>query len=157
MTVWERRDLPVLRALATSDDENLRNGYLHLSTLSDSEPLGLDLTAGEFHDAILTLGDAGYVEASRGYEGGPGVLFTHLRVTGRGQQALGEWPLFDEIASPETLALLLERLAEEAPSDEEAGNLRRAAKYTRSVGTASLRAVVVSALSQLARAGMGLG
>ena len=31
MTVWERRDLPVLRALATSDDDHVRSGYLHRS------------------------------------------------------------------------------------------------------------------------------
>jgi hypothetical protein len=30
MTVWERRDLPVLQALATSD-QHLRHGFLGLS------------------------------------------------------------------------------------------------------------------------------
>lgn len=154
MTVWERRDLSVLQALATSD-EHLLHGFLHLS-VRDENPLGLDLTAGDVHDAVLTLGDIGYVDAVT-YETGPGAMFTQLRVTGRGQQALGEWPSFDEIASPETLALLLERLAEEAPSDEEADNLRRAARYARSVGAASLRAVAVGTLSQLAKLGLGLG
>ena len=65
-------------------------------------------------------------------------MITHFQVTGRGQQALGEWPLFDQIASPETLALLLERLAEEAPSDEEANNLRKAATYARSLAAGKL-------------------
>ncbi len=51
MTVWERRDLPVLRALATSDDQNLQNGFLSVA----DNPLGLDLTAGEIHDAIFAL------------------------------------------------------------------------------------------------------
>jgi hypothetical protein len=31
MTVWERRDLPVLQALATRDDEHVRHGVLHLT------------------------------------------------------------------------------------------------------------------------------
>jgi hypothetical protein len=153
VTVWERRDLPVLRALASSDDDNLRHGFLDLT---NDNPLGLELDAGEIHDAILALGDAGYVDGDVQYETGPGALFTRLRVTGRGQQALGEWPLFDEIASPNTLALLLERLAEEAPTDEEAENLRRAARYVRSLGAASLRSLAIAALSQLAKAGLGL-
>lgn len=156
MTVWEHRDLPVLAALAASDDENLRHGFLSLGEAGSSQ-LDLDLTAGEIHDAILALGDAGYVDGDVKYHTGPGALFTQLRLTGRGQQALGEWPLFDEIASPETLALLLERLAEEAPSEEEASNLRRAASYARSLGSASLRAVAVGALAQLARGQLGLG
>lgn len=156
-TVWERRDLPVLQRLA-SDREHVREGFLHLNPHSEHPPLGLDLTVGEVHDALLALRDVGYVEASNlQYETGPGALFTGLRVTGRGQQALGEWPLFDEIAAPETLALLLERFADEAPTDAEADNLRRAARYARSLGVLSLRAAAAGALSQLARLGLGLG
>jgi hypothetical protein len=155
MTVWERRDFPVLQALAKSGDENVRNGFLHVSRRGTA-PLAIELSPDEIHESILALGDADYVDFSLQYSGG-GATFTQLHVTGRGQQALGEWPLFDEIASPDTLALLLERLAEEAPSDEEADNLRRAAQYARSLGAASLRALAVSALSQLARVGLGLG
>lgn len=81
MTVWERRDLPVLEALATSTDRNLRHGFLMLGAGSEN-PLGLDLSAGEVHGAVLALGDAGYVEAQVEYETGPGAMFTHLRVTG---------------------------------------------------------------------------
>jgi hypothetical protein len=156
MTVWEQRDFPVLRALATSDDENLRHGFLSLDQ-AEGNTLGLGLSAGEFHDAMLALNDVDYIEGEVQYSGGPSAMFTHLRVTGRGQQALGEWPLFDEIASPETLALLLERLAEEAPTDEEADNMRRAARYARSLGAGTLRAVIVGVVVQLAKAGMGLG
>ena len=87
----------------------------------------------------------------------PSAYFSHLRVTGRGQQALGEWPLFAEVASPETLALLLERFADEAPTEEEAGNLRRAAVYARSLSTATLKAAVVGVVTQLAKAGLGIG
>ncbi len=142
----------MLRELATSDDENLRHGFLDLST----NLLGLHLSAAEIHDAILALRDKEYVEAEVGYEGGGGSLFTHFRVTGRGQQALGEWPLFDEIASPGTLALFLERLAQEAPTDEEASNLRRAAVYVRGLAVPTLRALVVGSASALARHYAGL-
>jgi hypothetical protein len=156
MTVWERRDLPVLRALAASDDENVRQGFLHLST-TEEKPLGLDLTTEEVYDAVLTLRDARYIEGDLQHEGGGGALITHFQVTGRGQQALGEWPLFDQLASPETLALLLERLAEEAPSDEEAQNLRRAASYARSVAASTLRSAAIAALAHVARVHLGLG
>ena len=60
MTVWERRDFPVLRVLATTDDENVRQGFLHLS--AEKRPLGLDLTTEEVNDAVLTLRDADFVE-----------------------------------------------------------------------------------------------
>jgi hypothetical protein len=154
VTVWEQRDLVVLRALTTSDDENLRHGFLQTD---EPRVLGLDLSAGELHDAILALADVNYVEGDVQYASGPSAMFTHLRVTGRGQQALGQWPLFDEISSPETLALLLERLADGAPTDEEADSLRRAAGYARTLGGASLRAAAVAVISQLAKAGLGLG
>jgi hypothetical protein len=155
MTTWERRDLPVLRALATSTDSNLRHGILSVGP-QRVEALEVELDGLEVHDSVLTLADVGYVQAGRQYESGAGATFTHLHVTGRGQQALGEWPLFDEIASPQTLALLLERLAEEAPSEEEAENMRRAAKYARTVGAGALRALMVGATSQLAKVALGL-
>jgi hypothetical protein len=70
MTVWEARDLPVLTALATSDDPALREGFLRIGDSVD-DVLGIDLSAGQVHDAILTLQDAGYVEAELSYSGGP--------------------------------------------------------------------------------------
>lgn len=155
MTVWERRDLPTLQLLATSDDEDLRNGFVSVGR-REKQPLGTALAPGEFHDAMLALRDAGYIDAELRYSSGPTAEFTHFGVTGRGQQALGQWPLF-EIASPETLALLLETLAEEAPTDEEAGNLRLAARYVRGLGAGAVRAAVVGAASHLARLGLGLG
>lgn len=157
MTVWERRDLPVLRALTTSDDTYVREGHLTIGHGRGKEALGLDLTDGEIYDSILTLGDAGYVDFRVQLETGPGAHFTSLTVEGRGQQALGEWPLFDTIASPETLALLLERLAEEAPTDEEADNMRRAATYVRKLGGPALQAFVTGAMATLARGMMGIG
>jgi DNA-binding PadR family transcriptional regulator len=156
MTLWERRDLPVLRALATTDNEDVRQGYLHLSS-EQERPLGLDLTTREVYDALLTLDDAGYIEGQFQRQGGGGAIVTHFQVTGRGQQALGEWPLFDQLASPGTLALLLERLAEEASSREEAGNLQRAARYAGGLTASTLRAASISALAHVARVGLGMG
>jgi hypothetical protein len=157
MTVWERRDLPVLEALATSHDEHVRSGFVSVRAGAPSEHLGVELDGAEIHDAILALADAGYVEATNvSYETGFGAIFTGLRVTGRGQQALGEWPLFDEIASPDRLAALLERLAQEAPTEEEAANMRKAADYARTVGAQTLRALATGALARLARIAMGV-
>jgi hypothetical protein len=154
MTTWERRDLPVLRALATSEDENVRQGVLNLG---DEQPLPLEMSTAEVYDAVLTLRNAGYIEGDVQHEGPSGALVTNFQVTGRGQQALGEWPWFDELASPATLALLLERLAEEASSPEEIGSLRRAAAYARGLTGATLRAAAIASLAHVARVGLGLG
>ncbi len=156
MTVWEQRDLPVLQTLATSDDVYLRDGYAFLGHGRGKELFRLELSDGEIHDAMLTLADAGYVEFDVTYETGPGALFTNVAVTGRGEQALGQWPLFDTIVSPETLALMLERLALEAPTEEEATNMRRAASYVRTVSAATLRAFFVGATASLVRGSLGL-
>jgi hypothetical protein len=155
MTVWERRDLTVLRALADTDDENILQGVLDLSA-ENGNRLGLDLTFDEVYDAVLTLSDAGYVEGEVQHEGGRSALLTQFQVTGRGYQALGEWPLFDELASPQTLALLLDRLAEEAPTREEASNFRRAAHYARGLTASTLRSALIAALAHVARAHIGL-
>ena len=155
MTLWERRDLPVLQVLATSEDENARQGFLNLSA-DQERPLGLDMTTAEVYEAVLTLRDADYIEGELQHEGGHGALVTHFQVTGRGQQALGEWPLFDELASPATLALLLERLAEEASSPTEAASLRRAADYARGLTGSTLRAAAIATLAHVARVHLGL-
>jgi hypothetical protein len=155
MTVWERRDLPVLRALADTDDENILQGVLHLSA-EDEKLLGLDLTTEEIYDAMLTLSDAGYVGGELQHEGARSALVSQFQITGRGYQALGEWPVFDELASPQTLALLLERLAEDAPTREEASNFRRAARYARGLTASTLRSAAIAALAHVARAHFGL-
>jgi hypothetical protein len=156
VTIWERRDLPVLQALATSEDEGVRQGFLNVGA-TDQQALGLDLPVNDVHDALLTLRDAGYIEGELQHEGPDSVFVTHFQVTGRGQQALGEWPLFDELASPATLALLLERLAEEAASPQEAQSLRRAASYAGGLTASTLRAAAVAALAHVARTHLGLG
>jgi hypothetical protein len=156
MTIWERRDLPLLRTLAAGEDEQIRAGYLHIGHSNVGERLGLELDDYAIHDGLACLGDAGYIDASVQYSSGPGATFTGLRVTGAGQQALGQWPLFDEVASPETLALFLERQAKEAPTEEEAENMRRAARYIRTLGALALRSALTGALSQAARIALGI-
>ena len=67
-----------------------------------------------------------------------------------------QWPLFDEITSPETIARLLEHLAEEAPTQDETQNMRRAAHYVRSLGGDAFRRFVVGAVAAVIRAQVGL-
>jgi hypothetical protein len=60
MTVWERRDLPLLRTLAAGEDEQIRAGYLHIGHSNVGERLGLELDDYAIHDGFACLGDAGY-------------------------------------------------------------------------------------------------
>ena len=149
MTLWETRDLPVLRSIAAfaeSDDELRRRGVFGVGSGNAGEGLGLDLTDGEVHDALYTLADAGYVTFRVWMETGNSKHFLDLRVTGRGSQALGEWPFFTEM-TPATLAALLERFADEAATEEESDNARKAASYIRSLSgtvvTTALRVAMV--------------
>jgi hypothetical protein len=156
VTLWERRDFPVLRALVDLDDENVRAGYLSLSGDSKTGALGLELSDAEIHDSLLTLREADYVHFELHPESGFGAGITRLQVTGAGFQALGEWPFFTE-ATPATLAALLERFADEAPTEEEGENARRAAQYVRGVSgdafKAALKTVVVEGVKAAVRFG----
>ncbi len=156
MSVWTERDLPVLEALAAPDDKHLRLGYLSIGHGRGSEALRVTLNDDAIYDSLLTLRDACYVEFDMQLETGPGAHFTQLAITGAGYQALGEWPLFDEITSPETIARLLEHLAEEAPTQDETQNMRRAAHYVRSLGGDAFRRFVVGAVAAVIRAQVGL-
>ena len=155
MTIWERRDYPVLRALADSRDESVRAGHLDLNASRERGTLGLDLSDSEIHDALLTLGEADYVNFQLHPESGFGALFTHLQVTEAGYQALGEWPFFTEV-TPATLAELLERFAAEAPSEEEAANARHAADYVRRLSGDAFKAAVRTMIAESIKAGVRL-
>jgi hypothetical protein len=115
VTVWTQRDLPVLEALSAPRDEHLRLGYLTIDYGRGSDVLGVALSDDAIYDSLLTLRNADYVDFDVELEMGPGAHFTQLAITGGGYQALGEWPLFDEISSPETIARLLSR-ADEDPA-----------------------------------------
>jgi len=129
MSVWTERDLPVLRALANPHDD-VRAGFLSIGSGDD---LGIGMAPLDLIDSVLTLRDAGYITFRDQQEtfGEPNLHLTGVAVTGAGMQILGEWPLFDAVASPEMLADLLERLAPEASTPEETAaarsgrNLRR--------------------------------
>jgi hypothetical protein len=151
VTVWNARDLPVLRALADSEDQHIREGFLYLG--GNTDQLGLNLASLDVMDSVLTLRDAGYVAFRDSQEtGGANLHLTGLAVTGRGLQALGEWPSFEAVATPDLLAALLEHLAPEAPTADETAATRAAADYVRSVAPGALRSIVTGAVSALLRA-----
>ncbi len=155
MTLWERRDFPVLRALVEKKDadENLRHGFVGLD--GAAETLDLDLLNDEIHEAILALGDVGYVEYEFNAESGFGGFFTHVKVTGRGYQLLGEWPYFTEM-TPATLATLLERFADKAATEEEATNARKAASFIRTLSGTAVKAALRVAMVEGFKMAAGL-
>ena len=155
MSVWERRDRPVLQYLANYPPAH---GVLFTQRWNDAPRADVpQLTEAEVHRAVETLKDAGYVvdEGGEG-EGGGGSAWFGLQVTGAGKQQLGLWPRFDALGSPGELAQVLEALAEEAAIDEERSNLRRAAEVVRRRGPEAVRSVLAGALGAYARAHLGL-
>jgi hypothetical protein len=63
----------------------------------------VDLSDSEVALSLVTLRDAGYIEVEESLTyGGESGTYTQLLVTGRGMQAIGEWPFFIEL----TLATL---------------------------------------------------
>jgi hypothetical protein len=156
VTLWESRDLPVLRALVATQNHEVRSGYLFLGGGVAREKLGVDLEDADVGLALLTLRDADYIEVedSQPY-GGESGSYTHLLVTGRGMQALGEWPFFTEM-TPATLAELLERFAEEAATEDESTNARRAAAYLRTLPEAAFRASLRTVMIEGTKALLGV-
>lgn len=152
---WEERALPVLQALRNRDAPYGAAGVVMLGHGHDND-LGLDLSGREIEGTIWQLGDTGYVEYGEVHHiGGGGTMFSDLRVTGRGLQVLGEWPRFEAMISPATLAALVDRLAEYA-TPEEADQMHRAAGAIRRVATTGLRSVAFGAGGQLLRHALGL-
>jgi hypothetical protein len=153
---WTDRALPVLRALEAPSDRNLRDGFLSLGRGRAEKNLGIELSDDAAHDTILQLSDAGYVEFKKlGYETGGGAHFSGLHITGRGLQVLGEWPRFEVIVSPLTLAALLDALAEYAPADE-AREMKRAASFVRGIAATTLKSLAIGAGSQLLKGVLGI-
>ena len=154
MSIWSERDLPVLR-------------YLHehpphhdmLSTNWQSKEPHPDLpalTEQDVHVAVETLVDEGlvsYRNDSRNTAGG--VHWIDIQVTGAGLQALGQWPVFDMLSSPEELGLLLDGLAEMAATEDEESNLRQAARTARAKSAEAVRSVAASALGAIVRSQLG--
>ncbi len=150
MTVWTDIDGPVLAALDASPPEH---GMLQTNWLVDTERHGIGVSEQDFHLAVERLHDAGYVSYERWeWEGSGGVYWMGFFVTGRGKQALGEWPLFDALGDPTELAALLERLAADAPTEEEASNLRGAASIVRRFGPGLLKGALKGVVIGYAKA-----
>jgi hypothetical protein len=150
MSTWSQRDLPVLYWLQENPPPR---GLLTTNRIQDSPHAALpELSERDVHVSVETLADEGLVAyADREYEGGGGVYWTHFQVSGAGLQALGEWPVFDMLETPEALGRLLDALADMAASDEEESNLRAAASTARSKGAEALRSIAAGALRELLR------
>jgi hypothetical protein len=153
MTLWDERDEPALRWLSDKPP----HGNILATHRTDTAPHeGVPtLTRSQFHRAVQTLRDAGYV-ASDEPQGQGGVHWTRFQVTGAGKQALGLWPRFDALGSPGELADILDALAENAPTEEQASNLKRAAAAVRRAAPGVIRGLAVAGLSAGARAALGI-
>lgn len=156
MSLWERCALPVLGAVANPADDNVAAGFLSLGRDRGMRALGLDLGDEHILQALLALDDAGYVTWSTlAYETGPGAIFAGLRVTGRGQQALGQWPFFDLMTSQHTLARTYEALADLVSTDERSALLGARDKVL-SLSEQGVKAALIAAAGRLARSQLGL-
>jgi hypothetical protein len=150
---WEERALPVLKALSSPSDPQIRDGILTLG-LHRGASVGVDLPDAVIYDTVLQLNDLEYVEFKEARFSHPGTwTFLGFRVTGRGLQVLGEWPRFEVLISPATLAALIERLADYA-APEESQPMKRAAAVVRRVGAAGLRTAAIEIGAQLLRAAL---
>jgi len=155
MSLWTARDEPVLRHLA---EHPRQDDVVWTQSRSDEPRPELPaVTEREFHRSMQVLGDAGYVAHDDGqYDGGGGCVFTHFQVTGAGMQALGLWPMFDELGSPAQLATLLDALGHDAATEEERTNLQRAASAVRRSAPEVVRAALTGGIIAIGRAHFGL-
>jgi hypothetical protein len=150
MSTWSQRDLPVLYWLQENPPPQ---GLLSTNRLQDNPHSALpELSERDVHVSVETLADEGLVTyADKQYEGGGGVYWAQFQVSGGGLQALGEWPVFDMLGTPQALGRLLDALADMAASDEEESSLRTAATAARSKGAEALRSAASGALRGVLR------
>ena len=155
MTLWDERDEPVLRWLVDNPPRaNMLMTHRSATAPHDGVP---SLTRAQVHRAVETLHDAGYLSSDGDQaDGGGGALWTRFQVTGAGKQAVGLWPRFDALGFPGELADIIDALAENAPTEEQASNLKRAAAAVRRAAPGVVRGIAVAGLSAGARAVLGL-
>jgi hypothetical protein len=149
--------LAVLGAIAEPEDYNLReSGFLSFDA-GGAHQLRLGLDGFIVHEALLALSDLDYIEWNEWqYTGGPTLDVTGLRVTGRGMQALGQWPSLLTATTPASLSHVLEMVAPYAADPEKAGVLREAAKEARRLTGPVLRRALVSGTVAVVREKLGL-
>jgi hypothetical protein len=135
MTRWEEVDEPVLRWLTEQRSSFIDGWGLELTIRPEPAPSeevpGLD--ERQIDGALIRLKDHGLIDGNR-LETSALAVWSRLRVTGVGQQVLGEWPELDRLNSAEGLRLLLDRLAEETEDPEERSRLKRLIGFTVSIG-----------------------
>jgi hypothetical protein len=157
VSAWEEQALPILRVLRDPQDAYLKDGFLSVGRGEGARALHLEMDEGVLFETLFQLRDLRYVEFSDPeYDSGPGASFSDLRITGRGLQVLGEWPRFEAIVSPATLAEAVDRFAEFAPDDEQRTGFRRVADYLRAKGAGTLRTTAITVGVQLVRSAVGL-
>jgi hypothetical protein len=100
-------------------------------------------------DALMRLQGHGLVDGKRD-EFSAFAVWSRLRITGRGQQVLGEWPELDRLNSAEGLRLLLNRMADETEDADERSGLKRLIGFMGSIGDG----VVEATLNDAAAAGL---
>lgn len=154
MSVWSTRDLPVLRYL---QEHPVRHEILATNWQSEVPHPDLPgLTEQDVHVAVETLVDEGLVHyRDDSWDTAGGVHWIGIQVTGAGLQALGQWPVFDMLTSPDALGALLGGIAQVAATDEEEVNLREAARTARGKSAEALRSLVDGALGALVRSQVG--
>jgi hypothetical protein len=156
MSYWDEHALPVLAALAASAHRNVTSGFVSVGHGRAARTLELDMTDVDILQALLALGDAGYLQWNElGYETAPGAHFSGLRVTGAGLQALGQWPYFELLTTPQTLAATFDALSD-LVADEERPALLRARDKALELSREGAKAAVIGAAGYLARGAAGL-
>ena len=132
---WAIRERPILEAIAAGEHEGPVPEVDDLVELTGLERTSVAL-------ALRGLVDAHYVTAVD-FAGtlDPDADFADIRLLERGRRAVGQWP--SEDAGDALLALLRDR-AEEAPTEEERGRLKRFADAASALGTKALNDLAVS-------------
>jgi hypothetical protein len=153
VSAWDKEALPVLGVLQDPQDRNLKDGFLPVGQGAGAKALRLDMDEDVLVETIFQLSDLRYVSFGD-YSGNLG--FTDLRITGRGLQVLGEWPRFEAMVSPATLAEAVERFAELAPDVEQRRRFRRVADYLRRKTAGSVRTTAIAIGAQIVRNSVGL-
>jgi hypothetical protein len=135
MTRWDDVDEPVLRWLAGESSSFIHAWQLQLTIRPDPPPSDevAGLSERQVDEALTRLGDHGLIDGNRmetiGYS-----VWSRLRVTGLGQQVLGEWPELDRLNTAEGLRLLLAKIAEQSSDADEQADYRRAVGFLTSIG-----------------------